>query len=212
MDAFLEAFIHAEHEVCGYRLKPYSAAHVLALSAINSPFAVGVVDPENLTPGNVIAAAKICASREPLKARIKVTWKDRLTFLRMRLWPGYLLQEIEGLNAYITDFFTLPETWRPIDDPLDPIPSNDRVGGPWLLGRILSVISQTSVTLEEALRLPLGQLFWIGAGLAELHGQKVFADEVNELEGLDQPVPADIVAKLEGQRAERMKRRKANGG
>lgn len=210
VDGFLEAWIHADHRVCGYLLQPYSASHVLALLAYKSPFAVGRQGDEGITARTVLLAAKICSQENPLRYRPKISFLDKVRYLRMRLFPLYFLEQVETLNRYIDDHLTLPETWERIEEEDEPFPEDKRARGPWLLNRIASLISQTSITLSEALRLPLGQLFWIDASLAEIRGEKVFADE-EQFDGLADPVPEEVVAILEKERNARIKKAKRNG-
>jgi hypothetical protein len=214
MDGFHEAWLHKEHIVCGRKLQPYSASHVLALSAVQSPFAVGGGGKtEGVTPRTLILACKIAASRDPLNARLNVTVWDKLWYLRLRFSPRLFLEQVEAFNAYIVDYFTLPETWKPAEDEDEIFEQAQHVRGPWLLTRVASIISQTSISLKEAMSMPLGQIFWLDAALAELKGGDVFAEDEEALEGLDAPVSDDVIRKLEKKRNERIRkaRRKQDG-
>ena len=103
MDALAaEAFLNAEHAVCGLRMRPLSLGHAFTLEAVGSPFYRG----ERGTEAQLRMAAWICA-RPALVLPNMDTW-------RCRLWKRGKLDfvaECTKWQTYVADYCAGPQMW-----------------------------------------------------------------------------------------------------
>lgn len=156
METFYEAFINCKHKVLGKRLKPFCLKHCLYLEAIGSPI-MKVVNGEEaeITRKDLEIAVVICSTdRDILDAlsRPYITMK----FHRFK----------RGLTAflgYLTDYLSLPEMW-------DRSNGKTTINSPWILSRVILLLSKTNLTREEVWSMPLGELLWYCASFIEQEG------------------------------------------
>jgi len=168
---FLEAFINSEHRILGITVLPFSLSHAVALEAINSPLLGGGV----WTPSVALASLKILSGRDPLTPNC--IWAGPLDFfrlLRLETRPG-MARFVKQIEAYLMDF-PLPELFEQEERSgmLGELPGAKKVlSSPWVMGRLAAAISRTSITLQEAMTMPLVQLIWVLDSVSEYLGENV---------------------------------------
>ncbi len=171
---FLQSWFNSEHTVLGRKLHPFCAYDVLILAAAESPFVAESEGPVPYDFTDLEKAVWIC-SNEPkyfLDARMsegvidraRMWWWGRTIRRQLERSPKrFIRQQGDAFNAYLEDFNAGPKFW-----------ADEKPGGtvraPWILANVTFVIRNTNFSAEEAWRLPLGQLFWYSAGLAEQMG------------------------------------------
>jgi hypothetical protein len=156
MDALAaEAFLNAEHTVCGLRMRPLSLGHAFTLEAIASPFYKGELGNEE----QLRMAAWIC-SRPALQI-------PKMRTLACRLWklrPISLVDETLNWTTYVADYCAPPQLWNKT------MQANDAKHEP---SRIPSVVN-TAVKLmrlgmseQQAWATPVGMASWYEAAAFE---------------------------------------------
>lgn len=106
MDALAaEAFLNAEHTVCGLRMRPLSLGHAFTLEAVGSPLYAG----QRGTESDLRLAAWLC-SREPF-AQLKCSG------LKHSLWKWASAKldfetETARWKNYVSDYCAPPQLWR----------------------------------------------------------------------------------------------------
>jgi len=157
---FIECWVNQPHRVCGYRLKPYSLAHCLTLHAIDSPLVTGAGFPG---AADMILALKVCSSTDPTATPLKRSWRDTWAFWRLSR-PDALAAAVRQFLVYLYDFAAPPEFWE------SKTSDGKRVTAPWLLNRIAFLLTYSHLTYREIMEMPMGQLVWIHAAIAEVRG------------------------------------------
>lgn len=103
MDALAaEAFLNAEHRVCGLRMLPLSLGHAFTLEAVGSPFYNGTVGTE----AELRMAAWIC-SRPALALPNMKSMKCRF----WQLWNVDFNTEVQKWRVYVNDYCAPPQFW-----------------------------------------------------------------------------------------------------
>ena len=159
MKDFYEAFINLSHKVLGKRLKPFSLTHCLYLEAIDSPFMKVINgDEAQITRKDLELAVMICLSAEPLK-EISRAYSLKNIPMKFHSFKRGCTQFL----SYLTDFVTLPELW-------DKTEGNHALNAPWILSKATLLLTKTNMSLSEIWNLPLGELLWYSACIAEHSG------------------------------------------
>ena len=160
MKDFYEAFINCQHKVLGKRLKPFCLKHCLYLEAIESPFMrVANGEETEISRKDLELAVLICSSRG-----------DILENLSKANYPQNWLMNFHSFKrnctrflGYLSDFLTIPEMW-------DSGSGKHTLNSPWILSKATLLLQKTNLTREEIWNMPLGELFWYMASMAELEG------------------------------------------
>lgn len=145
-DRFYNAFCPVtQHLVCGYKLRPFSLRHRIALEAISSPLAPGGRGyPE---PHHLLMAARICSGVPAQEAVGSHSWGDWLWFLRMVRNRSRFERELEKWKVYMLD-----TAQHPIASGKQPRDKKDR-GIHWALSVVVSLMG-IGFTEEEAWSMP----------------------------------------------------------
>lgn len=184
MDALAaEAFLNAEHRVCGLRMLPLSLGHAFTLEAVGSPFYTGALGDA----AQLRLAAWIC-SRKPLASF------DALG-LRFRLWSwlaGKTDFDTEAAKwaVYVADYCAPPQFWSKQQSKEKAEPSK-------IPSAVTTVVRlmRLGMTEPEAWATPVGVASWYEAAAYE-------TETGNKL---------DIVTDSERLAIVRQKARKQNG-
>jgi hypothetical protein len=197
---FLEALIHRDHRVLGYRLRPYCLAHSVTLEAIGHPLASG---DALFSPGDIIAFLKAVSAPDPFRPDFRPTLWDKLQAFRLRN-PETRARVLAQIAAYFEDFASMPTLFQeelksgPGEDFIEP--NKAAMSAPWVASRLASLHLHTNLTDAEIFSKPLGYLMWLDAAIAETSGAKVSffdpenpdltADDIEELrKAAKEPVP-----------------------
>lgn len=160
MEDFYEAFINCSHKALGKCLKPFCLRHCLYLEAIGSPF-MRVINGEEVPVfrKDLELAVIICsADGDILKALEKA---NSIGNFGMRL--HFFKPALTAFLGYLTDFIAVPELW-------DRTEGESVLNAPWILSRAMLLLSKTSMTLKDVWDMPLGELLWYCATIAEQEG------------------------------------------
>lgn len=175
MQDFFEAFINERHKVLGKNLKPFCLNHCLYLEAIESPFM------------KIINGDEVSVSRKDLELAVLICSADRDILSAVK--NPYAIKNIQmkfhkfkrGLTAflgYLTDFLTIPDVW-------DKSEGETTLNSPWILSKATLLLTKTNMTHSEIWSMPLGQLLWYSACIAELEGVVEIQSEA-EKQALDE--------------------------
>lgn len=169
MKDFYEAFINCPHKVLGKKLKPFSLTHCLYLEAIESPFMAVINGGEaNITRKDLELAVLICSSDDPLGeiSRAYALRNIGMKFHRFKRGCTRFL-------SYLTDFVTVPELW-------DKTEGENVLNAPWILSKATLLLTKTSMSLSEIWNMPLGELLWYSACIAEHAGVAEIQSETDK--------------------------------
>lgn len=104
MDALAaEAFLNAEHRVCGLQMLPLSLGHAFTLEAIASPFYKGELGNEE----QLRMAAWICS-----RPALRLPNMDSLACRLWKLRPVDLVEETVLWTTYVADYCAPPQLWN----------------------------------------------------------------------------------------------------
>lgn len=177
---FLEALIHRDHKVLGYKLAPYCLAHAITLEAVGSPLIKGA---SYIHPKDILVFLKICSAKDPFQPDFSLGWMDKWWAL-MLANPKFAAKVHLQISAYLEDYCSTPQLTEPVD--LEPGSSSfieerkTTITAPWAAARVASLHQNTNLTDEEIFRKPLGYLVWLDATIAESKGAKInFYDPEN---------------------------------
>lgn len=155
MDALAaEAFLNAEHTVCGLRMRPLSLGHAFSLEAIGSPFYTGVLGDFS----QLRLAAWICSrpALEPFDA----------TGIRFRLWSWLAAKmdfdtEAARWAVYVADYCAPPQFWSK--------QTKEKAEPSKLPSSIATVVRlmRLGMTEKEAWSTPVGIAAWYEAASYE---------------------------------------------
>lgn len=155
---FLEAMFPGHHTVLGRKLNPFCLWHVVALEAIQSPF---ILDKPP-TFIDLFLAVKICSSEnKDVLSLIKITPLSRLkiTIDSMVFWFN---QELAKFRHYLESHLVYPQLWFP--------PTGKRLKAPWPMINLVLILRHTSLHPDEIWDMPLGEVLWLSASIAEQIG------------------------------------------
>ena len=161
--AFTEAFLHrltrrfdardpwSAHCVLGRPLRPFSVWHALLLTRESSPFTMGG-GVARVAPPDLLKAVTVCQLRYPFNAvSLRFSWR---AFWKML--GGGFAREVEGFNAYLSDFQTVPE--YTVVPPKSA--GESRTPAPETLRLVRAVMGCTGCSRAEAWDCPMGEARW----------------------------------------------------
>jgi len=158
IDGLAEAFLHNEHKVLGYKLKPFSCAHYAMLDALKSPL---VGHTHLVGKRDLIVALSVCSLSNPFDWTL--TGKDwgKLLFLTdLRFKRG-----VKKFGFYVQDYLDIPETYSKQKN------DNDLF---WHTPPVLSIVTKAAhyfgMTLDQCWHYPMGLLCWHIRSHEELNG------------------------------------------
>ena len=157
---FLRAFLTPRAtRLCGYDLFPWCLKHRLWLHALEHPVLVGG-DP---TPEQIVFLAKVC-SETPVG---RTTWRDRWETAKLRQ-PANRNAALDAIRQHIR-----LDCWPRFWDRPESQGEGARNGGvPWALS-IVTNLTRSGFTLEDALNLPECQAIWLSASASISQGAKL---------------------------------------
>ena len=160
-----DALILDAPRIAGHRVRPLSAwhCHVAQLFGVR----LGVCDDGNgPTPGDIGNAIAICRSEyRPGRAGVPVAGRWLRTCLRARWLAVSWRRDAFDLIRYVNAYRRYPDIVRKADKDSTPL------GCPPYWANALDVAARLpSITLADALNMPLLQLYCIRATLNELNG------------------------------------------
>ena len=169
MRDFFEAFINCPHKVLGKGLKPFSLTHCLYLEAIGSPFMAVINGGEaNITRKDLELAVLICSSSDPL---MEISRAYCLKNIAMKFYS--FKRGCSRFLGYLTDYVTIPELW-------DKTESDTSLNAPWILSKSTLLLTKTNMSLSEIWHMPLGELLWYCACMAEHSGVAEIQSEADK--------------------------------
>ena len=143
----------------GYRMRPFSLKHRMALHAIESPF---VIPNKPMTLLDLFVAVKICAE----KSIRKLTFMDVLRMSFIKANPNKMTEYINAFHEY-SNVINWPKFWG----------HNKKQGGntrsvPWIL-QVISNLIATGWDEEAAWALPESQAIWYHTAISIRNGNDV---------------------------------------
>jgi hypothetical protein len=170
MKDFYEAFINCPHKVLGKILKPFSLTHCLFLEAIESPFMKVINgDEAHISRKDLELAVLICSSENPLREISKAYSLGNFPMKFHSFKRG-----CRRFLGYLTDFVTVPELWSKTEQ-------ENALNAPWILSKATLLLTKTNITRREIWNMPLGELFWYSACIAEHAGVAEIQSEADKL-------------------------------
>jgi hypothetical protein len=156
MDALAaEAFLNAEHRVCGLRMLPLSLGHAFTLEAIDSPFYAG----QQGTATELRMAAWIC-SRPALVL-------PNMDTLRCRLWKKRAIDfsaECARWRTYVADYCAGPQMWSRQTKPGEPRAEPSKI--PNTINTVVRLM-RLGMSERQAWATPIGMAAWYEAAAYE---------------------------------------------
>lgn len=156
---FIMAFTSpGETRLLGYRMRPFSMKHRLALEAIKSPFVtpdkpVGIVD--------LFVAVKICAEQSIRS----LSFLDMVRIMRIRMKPSLMEEYIKAFHSY-TNMEQWPKFWTKSKQ------QSSSKGLPWMLS-IVSNLMANGFDEEAAWSLPESQAIWYHTAFSVRNGNDI---------------------------------------
>ena len=198
-DAFLAALFPGEHRILGRRLQVYCHGHLASLYACQSPFVAAAGTDAQIGAGDLILALRICQTPGfPLLTPRDL--RPRLRDLPLRWWiegkQARLRAAAESFQRYQDGHCSFPEFYRKgataedEDLPETDAPAGLLLSAPFVLARVCSLISRTTISEERAWRMPLALPSWYIGTMDELAGTG--ARFLNESEDNEDDLPEDF--------------------
>ena len=156
MDALAaEAFLNAEHRVCGLLMRPLSLGHSFTLEAVCSPFFHGRTGSE----GELRLAAWICsrpALALPKTAGFKYGWfsNRKIDFSA----------ECAKWATYVSDYCAAPQFWKKANKPGEDAPAPSGIPSP--VSTVVRLM-RLGLTEAQAWATPVGIAAWYEAAAYE---------------------------------------------
>lgn len=160
MQDFYEAFINCSHKVLGKHLKPFSLTHCLYLEAIDSPF-MKVINGEQaeITRRDLDLAVLVCSSKDDILQNLSRAYYPHNWTMKLYSFK----RNCTAFLGYLSDFLTVPDMWDSSD-------SKSSINSPWILSKATILMLNTNLTRNEIWNMPIGELLWYIASMAELEG------------------------------------------
>ena len=157
---FIKAFTEpGETVLLGYRMRPFSLKHRLALHAIESPF---VTADKPMSVIDLFQAVKICSE----KSIRKLTFIDVLRMSRIKAKPELMEQYAKAFHAY-SNVSHWPKFWdRGRQN------ASSSKGVPWILAVVSNLITN-GWEEEAAWSLPETQAIWYHTAISIRNGNDV---------------------------------------
>lgn len=155
---FVKAFTSpGETRLLGYRMKPFSLKHRLALHAIGSPF---VTEGKGVSVLDLFMAVKVCAE----KSVRRLTFMDVVRMSAIKAKPSKLNEYVEAFHAY-SHVLDWPKFW-------DNKQQASTKGTPWILNVVTNLICH-GWEEESAWSLPESQAIWYHTAISMRNGNNV---------------------------------------
>lgn len=155
---FVKAFTSpGETRLLGYRMKPFSLKHRLALHAIESPF---VTEGKGVSVLDLFMAVKVCAE----KSVRKLTFLDVVRMSVIKAKPAKFNEYVAAFHAY-SHVAEWPKFW-------DGKQQASSKGGPWILTVVSNLIGN-GWEEEAAWSLPEAQAIWYHTAISMRNGNTV---------------------------------------
>ncbi len=196
-DAFLAALFPGRHRVLGSRLETYCHGHLASLYGIRSPFVAEEAGAQ-INAEDLVRAVRICALPGfpfPAPRDLRPRWRDTLRIWWLERKPARLRAAVEAFEAYQDAHCSFPAFYSQDptvddDDVPEDVPADRPLSAPFLLARVVALISRTSLTWEQAWRFPLALPAWVTGAINEMEGAPVrFLDESEDVE---ETLPPDV--------------------
>lgn len=178
---FLEAWVNRrDHRVFGCRLRPLSLWHLLALDAIDSPFA-GFGDGAASTT-DFLRAVAILATEPPETLEIHPEGIEPgiwLAFCAIPFTKKCRRANLQ-LKAYFSDFYSSVDVWNFTNGE----GGGHRISAPWLLARAVFLMRHTNLSERRIWTAPIGQILNYAAAVEEqvTNNQVISTDEQAAME------------------------------
>lgn len=149
--------------VMGRRLRPFSLAHRIALTAFGSP----VLKPgSQMGPTDLVFALRVCATANPLaNLTPKPTLGDKWLALRLALSQELQARALCEFAGYLAEHTSHPELWakqaRGESDNID-----------WPL-HVIGTLMRAGVSYHDALHMSEGRATWLQVVLARQNGAEL---------------------------------------
>jgi len=155
---FVKAFTSpGETRLLGYRMKPFSLKHRLALHAIESPF---VTEGKGVSILDLFMAVKVCAE----KSVRRLSFMDVVRMSAIKAKPAKFNEYVEAFHAY-SHVAEWPKFW-------DNNKQASSKNVPWCLTVVSSLISN-GFDEEAAWSLPEAQAIWYHTAFSINNGNTV---------------------------------------
>jgi len=155
---FVKAFTApGETRLLGYRMRPFSLKHRLALHALESPL---VTPDKPMTLLDLFIAVKICAE----KSVRKLTFMDVVRMSSIKARPDRMDMYVKAFHQY-SNVSNWPKFW-------DKNKQASSKGTPWILSVVSSLISN-GFDEEVAWSLPESQAIWYHTTISIRNGNDV---------------------------------------
>lgn len=167
-DRFFRAFFApAEATICGYRLKPFCAGHVLVLTALGSPLVRGEDEP--FRPCDLLIALRVCEHGWPFQPEMRPRLRDVWRRWRLERDQERFVAAARAFLRWQGEHSSLPQFWKdatPGKKPGKPITA------PSMLTLVVSLVSR-GIPERDAWEMSLGRAMWLSAAMAEREGAEV---------------------------------------
>lgn len=203
---YLESTFNRAWKVCGRRLRPYSAAHLLALEAHSSPLCTGQ-PAARFGPLDLLLAVTVCRAAPrlthgsflpPTAAAPRLGARGFFWFLAMEIFPGLFRRQASRFLAYVADHAALPGKAREVVGPGGSYQAGGGLSGPYVLARVMAGMRIPGIGEARAWTMPLGLLYWYCDQHAELEGARLrFEDDSDEPE--DDGLPPETIIRVPAQ-------------
>lgn len=155
---FIKAFTApGETRLLGYRMRPFSLKHRMALHALESPF---VTPDKPMTVLDLFVAVKICSE----KSIRKLTFMDVCRMSSISAKPEKMEAYVKAFHAY-SNVSNWPKFW-------DKNKQATSKGTPWILSVVSNLISN-GFDEESAWSLPESQAIWYHTTISMRNGNDV---------------------------------------
>jgi hypothetical protein len=169
---FLEALIHREHSVLGYKLNPYCLAHIITLEAIDHPVASNGIFASGI---DILLFLKVCSSAA-FKPNLSLSFLDKLKVKYLNTVEPARIRALQAISKFLEDFGSMPEITSKGDG------TGKKLTAPWALSRVAGLHTNTNLTEYEIYNNPIGYLYWLDCAVSEYKGAEIsFFDPENPM-------------------------------
>jgi len=155
---FIKAFTApGDTRLLGYRMRPFSLKHRLALHVLESPF---VTPDKPMSVLDLFIAVKVCSE----KSVRKLTFMDVVRMSSIKAKPEKMETYVKAFHEY-SNISNWPKFW-------DKNKQSTAKGTPWILSVISNLISN-GFQEESAWSLPESQAIWYHTAISMRNGNDV---------------------------------------
>lgn len=169
-EKFIECCFNAQHDIFGFKLKPYSLSHLLVLEGRQNPLVTG---EGRIKAPHLIDALAVCSRVQFPFRRNRVGIWDNLVSGAASHNVGIFSHGLKAFRDYQEDFVQVPEFWE------DPAADGVTLSGPYVLAMAVSVMTTfPQLTEDRVWTMPIGLLCWYGAQATEFkQGRRFWSEE-----------------------------------